>query len=110
MQLLHSSIATASYCASAAFDYVWANGNEHKAKKMAYYNEIAQRSDLVERTLAALAQFFETAAARHATRRVYKTTLTELNELSNRELADLGMHRSELKRVAWESAYGSKGL
>jgi len=77
---------------------------------MAYYNEIAQRSDLVERTLAALAQFFETAAARHATRRVYKTTLTELNELSNRELADLGMHRSELKRVAWESAYGSKGL
>ena len=75
---------------------------------MAYYNEVAQRSDLVERSLATLAQFFETAAARHASRRVYKTTLIELSSLSNRELADLGMHRSELKRVAWEPAYGSQ--
>ncbi|MFL4470734.1 DUF1127 domain-containing protein [Tateyamaria armeniaca] len=73
---------------------------------MAYYNELAQRSDLVERTLATLAQYFEAAAARHAARRVYKTTLNELSDLSNRELADLGMHRAELKRVAWEAAYG----
>jgi len=74
---------------------------------MAYYNELAQRSDLVERTFATLAQYFAAAAERHATRRVYKTTLNELNALSNRELADLGMHRSELKRVAWDSAYGT---
>ncbi|WP_299140365.1 DUF1127 domain-containing protein [uncultured Tateyamaria sp.] len=74
---------------------------------MAYYNDIAQRSDLVERTLGAVARFFEAAAERHATRRVYRTTLDELNTLTNRELADLGMHRSELKRVAWESAYGT---
>ncbi|WP_299724943.1 DUF1127 domain-containing protein [uncultured Tateyamaria sp.] len=73
---------------------------------MAYYNELAQRSDLVERTLATLAHYFEAAAARHATRRVYKTTLRELQALSNRELADLGLHRSELSRVAWEAAYG----
>ena len=73
---------------------------------MAYYNELAQRSDLVERAYATLAQYFEAAAARHASRRIYKTTLNELNNLSNRELADLGMHRTELRSVAWEAAYG----
>ena len=71
---------------------------------MAYYNEVAQRGDLVERAYATLAEYFQTAAARHAARRVYRTTFYELNALSNRELADLGMHRSELKRVAWEAA------
>ncbi|WP_299370509.1 DUF1127 domain-containing protein [uncultured Tateyamaria sp.] len=74
---------------------------------MAYYNDIAQRSDLVERILGTVARFLETAAERHAQRRVYRTTLDELNTLTNRELADLGMHRSELKRIAWESAYGN---
>ena len=71
---------------------------------MAYYNDVAQRSDLVERMLGAAARIFETAAERRAKARVDRTTLTELNALSNRELADLGLHRSELKRVAWESA------
>ncbi|MEO0378665.1 MAG: DUF1127 domain-containing protein [Pseudomonadota bacterium] len=71
---------------------------------MAYYTDLSRQSDLVERTYATLAHYFETAAARHATRRIYRTTLGELNALSNRELADLGMHRSELKRVAWEAA------
>ena len=74
---------------------------------MAYYNDVAQRSDLVERILGTAARYLETAAARRATRRVYMVTLNELNTLTNRELADLGMHRSELKRIAWESAYGT---
>lgn len=39
-------------------------------------------------------------------RRVYKQTLSELNGLSNRELADLGLHRSMLTRIALEAAYG----
>ncbi|WP_299148847.1 DUF1127 domain-containing protein [uncultured Tateyamaria sp.] len=74
---------------------------------MAYYNDINTRSDLVERILGAAARILETAAERRAQNRIYRTTLGELDALSNRELADLGMHRSELKRVAWESAYGS---
>ena len=73
---------------------------------MAYYNDIAKRSDLLERLLDATARFFTTAAERRATRRVYRTTLAELQSLSNRELADLGLHRSELKRIAWDSAHG----
>lgn len=41
-----------------------------------------------------------------ARRKVYRQTLTELRSLSNRELSDLGMHRSMLTRIALEAAYG----
>lgn len=71
---------------------------------MAYYNDVAQRSDLVERILATTGRFLANAAERRAMHRVYKTTVYELDQLSNRELADLGMHRSHIKRVAWEAA------
>ncbi len=37
----------------------------------------------------------------------YRRTLSELSGLSNRELADLGLHRSELKRVAFMAVYES---
>ncbi|MQY41021.1 DUF1127 domain-containing protein [Epibacterium sp. SM1969] len=37
--------------------------------------------------------------------RTYRTALNELRSLSNRELADLGLHRSMIKRVALEAAY-----
>ncbi|MDF1715953.1 MAG: DUF1127 domain-containing protein [Sulfitobacter sp.] len=36
--------------------------------------------------------------------RLYRSTYAELSALSNRELADLGLHRSELRRVALEAA------
>ena len=75
---------------------------------MAYYNEISQRGDLVERAYATLADYFHAAAARHAARRIYRTTFHELNVLSNRDLADLGIHRSEIKRLAWEAAEKAK--
>lgn len=39
-------------------------------------------------------------------RRVYLQTLNELNGLSDRDLADLGIARSELSTVAREAAYG----
>jgi uncharacterized protein YjiS (DUF1127 family) len=42
-----------------------------------------------------------------ARRRVYKTTLAELGALSGRELADLGLHRAMIRRVAYEAAYGA---
>ncbi|MEP1198444.1 DUF1127 domain-containing protein [Tateyamaria sp.] len=75
---------------------------------MAYYNEITRRSDLVERTFETIADYFHTAAARHAKRRIYKTTLGELSALGNRDLADLGINRSEIKRLAWEAAEKAK--
>jgi len=44
--------------------------------------------------------------ARHARYRLYRTTLDELQSLSMRDLADLGLHRSMLKSIAYEAAYG----
>ena len=37
--------------------------------------------------------------------RLYRQTVKELSELSGRELADLGLHRSEIKRIAYQAAY-----
>ncbi len=37
--------------------------------------------------------------------RVYRETLNELSMLSNRELADLGLNRSMIKRMAYQAAY-----
>jgi len=39
-------------------------------------------------------------------RRVFKQTVRELNSLSSRELADLGIHRTMITRIALEAAYG----
>ena len=43
--------------------------------------------------------------ARLARRRTYLRTVAELQALSDRELADLGLHRSEIGRVARQAAY-----
>lgn len=37
--------------------------------------------------------------------RLYRQTVNELSELSGRELADLGLNRSMIKRVAYQAAY-----
>ncbi len=37
--------------------------------------------------------------------RLYRTSLNELRALSNSDLADLGLSRSMIKRVALEAAY-----
>ncbi|SEN59183.1 protein of unknown function [Gemmobacter aquatilis] len=41
-----------------------------------------------------------------ARRAIFKQTQRELNALSARELADLGIHRSMITRLAQEAAYG----
>lgn len=40
--------------------------------------------------------------------RAYRRTVAELSELGMRDLADLGLHRSEIRRVAYESVYGTR--
>jgi uncharacterized protein YjiS (DUF1127 family) len=41
-----------------------------------------------------------------AARKVYRTTVTELQSLDNRDLADLGISRSMIRAIAYEAAYG----
>jgi len=70
---------------------------------MAYVsNTNATSLSLVQRFEEFRAQLVEAAAQR----KIYRATVAELSELSNRELADLGLHRSMIKRIALEAAYG----
>ncbi|WP_203232287.1 DUF1127 domain-containing protein [Gemmobacter caeruleus] len=70
---------------------------------MAYVNttRLAQVG-LAERIAAVIADV-RTAMARRA---IYRQTVRELKALNNRELADLGIHRSMITRMALEAAYG----
>lgn len=42
-------------------------------------------------------------ATRRTQNRVYRATFNELSSLSNRELADLGMSRSQIRSIALET-------
>lgn len=68
---------------------------------MAYANANTA-STMARRSNGIVARFLEAAAAR----KVYRTTLTELQGLTNRDLADLGINRSMIKSIAFEAAYG----
>jgi uncharacterized protein YjiS (DUF1127 family) len=70
---------------------------------MAYVNTTrAARKGVLDR-LAVLKDGIMTALQR---RRIYARTVAELNALSDRELADLGMARFSIPDVAREAAYG----
>lgn len=49
---------------------------------------------------------FADIKARFARYSVYRKTLNELSSLDNRSLADLGICRSQVRAVAFETAYG----
>ena len=53
-----------------------------------------------------LAALRETFVAARAQRKIYTTTINELEMLSNSDLADLGISRSSIKSIALEAAYG----
>jgi len=54
--------------------------------------------------LRGIARDFQEKRAR---RRLYNQTKRELNALTKRELADLGIHPSMIRRLAYEAAYGA---
>ncbi len=39
--------------------------------------------------------------------RAYRQTLSELGQLTDRELADMGIHRTQITEIATEAAYGA---
>lgn len=40
--------------------------------------------------------------------RSYRSTVAALADLNDAQLADMGVHRSEIKRIAIEAVYGSE--
>ncbi len=113
MQLLHSSIVIAALAAaqhipkygsqqkqrSSAAGFARHTGTTRKEHEMAYV--AVSNISVMDRVRAALAELNDRAARA----KVYRTTVQELNNLSGRELADLGIHRAEIKRIAYEAAY-----
>ena len=55
-----------------------------------------------------IAKFVANIRENMARRSVYRQTLRELNDLTDRDLADLGMCRSNIRSVAYEAAWGAK--
>ena len=53
-----------------------------------------------------VAEIFGDLRRRYSQYRTYHKTLSEMRQLSDRELADLGLHRSMLKRLALQAVYG----
>lgn len=51
-------------------------------------------------------QKIDTMRRAQANRRVYRATYCELSVLSDRDLTDLGIRRSSIKKLAMEAAYG----
>ncbi|MBE0552337.1 MAG: DUF1127 domain-containing protein [Rhodobacteraceae bacterium] len=70
---------------------------------MAYANSSRVVSVSLTDRLVAVVSVMRAALQR---RRVYEQTLRELRDLSDRDLADLGIHRSLIPTVAKEAAYG----
>lgn len=69
---------------------------------MAAVNHITAQQAPVTETAKGL---FASLKDKLARRRIYRETMSELSELSNAELADLGLHRSMIKRLALQAAY-----
>ena len=53
-----------------------------------------------------LTAFFAGIQENRARNAVYRQTIRELNALTERDLADLGIHRSMITRIAREAAFG----
>lgn len=70
---------------------------------MAHITDVRTGNASVFSTIAAMR---DTLAARYAQYRVYRTTLNELQSLTKRDLADLGIAPSAVGSIAYEAAYG----
>ena len=109
MQLLHSSVETNLYCATAAFAYLCLKRTEtrkfEQSRQMAYETNTlgAAGTGLMDRVNTLVSNY----RAKAARRKIYRDTLRELSALSHRELCDLGLNQSEIKRVAYQAAYES---
>ncbi|MGB7318095.1 MAG: DUF1127 domain-containing protein [Planktotalea sp.] len=69
---------------------------------MAFFTETLTNNATFGDKLAAIWQGVKDARMKRA---VFNQTLNELSSLSTRELNDLGLSRSMIRRIAYEAAY-----
>ncbi len=75
---------------------------------MATTQSISRTSALLDAGRTAFYQKLDQLRAHRARNKIYNTTVSELAALSDRDLSDLGIARSNIKRIAMEAANGSK--
>jgi len=74
---------------------------------MAYFSDASHRNiGAGAWAFSQIATWFSNTAETMIRRRLERETYRELSMLSNHELADLGLSRSELRSIAHEAAYG----
>ena len=71
---------------------------------MGYANSTRAASSSFPDRISAAASYIQGALAR---RRIFSQTARELNALSDRELADLGIHRADIRQIAMQAACGA---
>lgn len=59
-------------------------------------------------TAGAFANWVAGLRSRFATWRLYRSTMRELGDLTNAELADIGLARPGIPFVAWHAVYGDQ--
>ena len=75
---------------------------------MAYVNTTNSTNSVLANAIHAVQSATAKIVSDMAKKRMYRTTVKELSALHARELADLGIHRSQIKAIAYEGAYGLK--
>jgi len=70
---------------------------------MAYANSTRAAGSSFSVRLAAVTRYVRSKLQR---RRMYSQTMQELNALTDRELADLGIQRADIRQIAIEEACG----
>lgn len=110
MHFLHSSIDHSSIVQLQHHHTYWSQANGlgamntvKSSKSMTTFNITLPANMPFAGRLSSVAA---TLSDKLAKRKVYLTTLRELNGLSNRDLADLGLSRSDIRFIAMEAAYG----
>lgn len=103
MHLLHSSIANPSIVQLQHSDKYGTQQHSIGQDQMASYAQTTS-TNVIERGLETASRWSDRTAKWYARYRTYKTTLNELKTLSDRELNDLGMHRSQIRAIAAEAA------
>ena len=103
MQKLHIGFATTSVVAPAKAPRYGSSETKDKPKGaiMAYVTTSTASTNGI---WARLTSAVDTLAREIKTRRLYRETFDGLSALSNRELADLGLNRADLRRVSLDSA------
>jgi len=59
--------------------------------------------------IPSLKSWLEKFAQHRAKRKVYRTTVKELSNLTDRELSDIGIHRGMIHSIAMETYYDNRG-